>query len=120
MYTGEKIKLLRQLKGMNQEQLSERIGKTRALISHIEKTGKAHHETLLTIIKCFDITEEEFKNFEGSDIKIGNSNNNINLEAEIKEYGVLIDRLKKENKILSDMVSSQKDIIELLKEKTKK
>lgn len=120
MYTGEKIKLLRQLNGMNQEQLSERIGKTRALISHIEKTGKAHHETLLTIIKCFDITEEEFKKFEGTDIKIGNSKNNLNLKAEIKEHEELVDRLKKENKILIDLVSSQKDMIELLKEKTKK
>lgn len=120
MHTGKKIKLLRHLRGMNQEELSEKIGKTRALISHIEQTGKVHHQTLLTIIKNFNISEEEFKNFEGSDIKIGRSKDQKISEMEISELKEDIGRLKKENNILKDLVESQKEIISLLKDKSKK
>jgi len=117
MHTGEKVKLLRHLNGMNQEDIAQKIGRTRALISHIEQTGKVHHETLIQIIKLFGITEEEFRNFNGEDIKIGNRKDQQKAESEISELKVHVDRLKKENKILKELVESQKEIINLLKDK---
>ncbi len=119
MHSGEKIKLLRQLKGMNQENLSEKIGKTRALVSHIETTGKVHYETLLTILKNLEISEEDFKNFDGKDLKIGQSKDQKKYESEIVDLKELLARMKKENSMLKDLVGSQKEIIDLLKEKTK-
>jgi len=118
MHIGEKVKLLRQINGMNQEMLSEKIGKTRALISHIEKTGKVNHETFLSIIDCFNISEQDFKNFEGNDIKIGISKDKKQHEAIISELREVLARVKKENEMLKDIVASQKEIISLLKEKT--
>ena len=120
MHIGKKIKLLRHLNGMNQEELSQKIGKTRALISHIEQTGKVHHETLLTILGIFNISEEEFKNFQGSDIKIGKAKDQKLFESELSDLKEELSRLKKENDILKDLVESQKEIVNLLKDKSKK
>jgi transcriptional regulator with XRE-family HTH domain len=119
MHYGEKIKLLRHLNGMNQEDIAAKIGRTRALISHIEQTGKVHHETLLQIIKLFNISEEEFRDFKGEDIKISNSKDQVKAEIELAELKENVERIKKENKILKDLVESQKEIINLLKDKSK-
>ena len=120
MHHGKKIKLLRHIKGLNQQELSDKIGKTRALISHIEQTGKVHYETLLKIIDCLGISEEEFKNFEGDDIKIGKSKDQQKIQDEISNLNESIQLLKKENIMLKELVASQKEIINLMKDKDKK
>ena len=119
MHYGEKIKLLRHLNGMNQEDIAEKIGRTRALISHIEQTGKVHHETLLQIIRLFNISEEEFRDFKGEDIKIGKSKDQIKTDLEMAELQDELKSLRKENGILKQLVESQKEIINLLKDKNK-
>ena len=69
MLTGKKIKLLRQIHGYTQEELASKIGRTRALVSHIEQSDKINHDTLLLILKLFKLSEEEFKHFDNTGLK---------------------------------------------------
>jgi transcriptional regulator with XRE-family HTH domain len=48
MLTGKKIKLLRQIHGYTQEELASIIGRTRALVSHIEQSDKVALNLKLT------------------------------------------------------------------------
>ena len=68
MYIGKKIKLLRTMRGLTQEELAKKINKTRALVSYSEQTGKINHYTLQAILKALGVSEEEFEGFKG---KIG-------------------------------------------------
>ena len=54
--------MLRMGSGITQMQLSEQIGKTQALISYIEKTGKANEDVLQAIAKSLNITVEQIVN----------------------------------------------------------
>ena len=89
MHSGKKIKLLRNLKNISQEQLGEKINKTRALVSHIEQSGKVNHYTLTSILKVLNISHTLDK----------------------------IEYLQKENDLLKNLVDSQKKLIEALGEK---
>lgn len=54
---GKKIKLARVEKGWTQQDLADRVNKTRPLISKIEKTGEGHYLTLQAIYKVLGISE---------------------------------------------------------------
>lgn len=59
MHLGLRIKVERVAKGMTQQQLADKINKTRPLISHIEQTGKVNHYTLLSICNALNVNIEE-------------------------------------------------------------
>ena len=61
MHIGEKIRLARVSRHMTQQQLAEKIHKERPLISHIERTGKVHHDTFTAICKALKITADELE-----------------------------------------------------------
>ena len=61
MHIGEKIRLARVSKHMTQQQLAEKIHKERPLISHIERTGKVHHDTFTAICKALKLTADELE-----------------------------------------------------------
>lgn len=119
MHTGKKIKLLRNLKGISQEQLASKIGRTRALISHIEQSGQVNYETLLLILNFFNLKKEEFDNFEQNQIKLTKGKENLTQTDELQKLKEQINNCQKENIILKELVDSQKEIIKLLKEKKK-
>ena len=54
--------MLRMGSGITQMQLGEQIGKTQALISYIEKTGKANEDVLQEMAKSLNITVEQTVN----------------------------------------------------------
>lgn len=116
MHTGKKIKLLRTIKNLTQEELAEKINKTRALVSHIEQTGKVNHYTLTFILKALNISFADFENFNDKEVLKGAtvrfaSNEELNvLKDKIEQY-------QKENSLLKDLVDSQKKIIEALEYK---
>jgi len=56
MHIGKRIKLARVARGWTQEDLAQKIGKTRPLISHIEKTGEASGLTLRLIYEALEIS----------------------------------------------------------------
>ena len=61
MHIGQKIRLLRVSQHMTQQQLAEKIHKERPLISHIERKGKVHHQTLLQICKALKVSPEQLE-----------------------------------------------------------
>jgi transcriptional regulator with XRE-family HTH domain len=115
MLTGKKIKLLRQIHGYTQEELASKIGRTRALVSHIEQSDKINHDTLLLILKLFKLSEEEFKHFDNSGLKKPKNRDYITAEEQIIELKEKITRYQKENEMLKEISESQKEIIKLLK-----
>jgi transcriptional regulator with XRE-family HTH domain len=42
-HVGFSIRILRNLAGLSQAELAEKIGKTRGIVSYIEKQGKVNH-----------------------------------------------------------------------------
>ena len=70
IHKGRKIRILRVMRGITQNELSDRISKTRALVSYIEGTGKVNHYTLQEILKALDVSAEEFEAFEGSPLPV--------------------------------------------------
>ncbi len=57
-HLGHKIRRIRALKGMNQEELAFKIGKTRSLISHLERTGSVNKYTLREIAEALGVEVE--------------------------------------------------------------
>lgn len=118
MKAGKKIKLIRLLKGFTQKELAHEIGKTRALLSHIEKTDKINHETLLLILKALKITENDFDLFDEETV------NNIVIKKSEKPEDDTMKKLheelifiKKENILLQEIIQAQKELINVLKKK---
>jgi transcriptional regulator with XRE-family HTH domain len=114
MHLGIKIKIARLSKKLTQQDLADKIGKTRPLVSHIEQTGKVNHQTLLLISKALDISLEEIETIVNEPTKKGKP------KAKDVELQDEIDRLKEENATLKELVKSQKDVIEMLKAKRNK
>lgn len=61
-HLGQKIRRIRALKGINQEELAFRIGKTRSLISHLERTGSVNKYTLREIAEALGVDVETIEN----------------------------------------------------------
>ena len=119
MLTGKKIRLLRQIHGYTQEELASIIGRTRALVSHIEQSDKVNHDTLLLILKLFRLSEEEFKRFDNTDLKKPKSKDYSTNEEPVLQLKEKLTGYQKENEMLKDLVESQKEIIKLLKSSKK-
>jgi len=97
-------------KRLTQQDLAERINKTRPLISNIEQTGKVNYYTLVKICEVLEVdidslhqmVEEPDSYYQSSDSK--NKNQRLQqLEKQIEQLNMLVD--------------SQKDLIAALKEK---
>jgi len=116
MHIGLKIKMVRISKGLSQQELGEMINKTRPLISHIEQTGKVNDRTLDMICKALKISVNEIEHFVNE--PQGKYKNYRQSGSVVFEE---IDKLKEENRILKELIQSQKEIIEMLrKPKNKK
>ncbi len=62
-HLGEKLKKIRVLHGMSQEDLAKAIGKTRSLISHLETSGNINKYTLQEIAAALEIDIATIENF---------------------------------------------------------
>lgn len=106
MHLGLKIKVLRMSKGISQQDLADKINKTRALVSHIEQTGKVNSYTLGKICKVFgtDISQlENLVNDSGKQYITGKD------QATLFEKEIEI--LKGEIKFLKELIQTQREII---------
>ena len=120
MHIGKKIKMLRALKGLTQNELAGKINKTRALVSHIEQTGKVNNYTLTAILKALNITLDDFEKFDNKEAVKAKSYN-IDESDELNILKERIESYQKENKALKELIISQKKIISILeKNKGKK
>jgi transcriptional regulator with XRE-family HTH domain len=109
MHLGEKIRLIRKLQGLTQDQLAEKINKTRPLISTIEKTGQGHPYTINSICKALKIKSEQLELFDEKSIRLFIAGK---VEPDKKE----MDALLREVELLKDLVKSKQDQINMLQE----
>lgn len=118
MQTGKKIKVLRAMRGLTQEELAEKINKTRPLISSIEQTGKVNHHTLVAILKALQITPEEFEVF---DVRKPDKKTvkpyPIATDEDISVLKEKLESYQNENNLLKQLVESQKKVIKGLENK---
>ncbi len=112
MNRGERIKLRREELGLSQAELARMLGKTRSLVSYIEKTGKVNDLTYYDILKKLELhpeTEDEqflvkrLLQVEEPKLYFRNEND-IELMS-----------VKRENQTLREMVELQKAVIEMLR-----
>lgn len=115
MHIGLKIKMVRISKGISQQELADMINRTRPLVSHIEQTGKVNTKTLDLLCKALKISELDVENFvnEPRSPYKNYKPSNTDIFDEVQ-------KLKDENKILKELIQSQKEIIEFLKSKPAK
>lgn len=114
MQIGRKIKLLRALKGLSQEDLAAKINKTRGLISYIEQTDKVNPHTLSLILRVFDMSAEDFERFDAKDALRPYKQPGRDEVSLLKER---LEHYQKENKALKDAIQSQKKLIKVLEKK---
>ncbi len=115
MHLGKKIKKARINKDFTQEQLADKINKTRALVSHIEQTGKVNHYTLNAITKALSISVEELESIDEKQIIT-----NKKQKSELDRMSQEIEHLKNENSLLKEIIANQKKLISTLEVGKKK
>lgn len=116
MHIGKKIKVVRIYKGISQEELADKIDRTRALVAHIEQSGKVNTNTLENIIRVLGVTKDELENFGEKSYT-----DPAELEAMQNKLNMLEERLQNyqnENKILKELLQSQKKIISMYEKKS--
>jgi len=116
MHIGQKIRLLRVSQGMTQQQLSEKIHKERPLISHIERTGKIHHQTFLLICKALKVSPEQLEF--ASDEPFANYTSGTVTEIQVLKSEV--DRLKNELRLKDEIILAMKAHLKEIKGLRKK
>ncbi len=107
MHPGLRIKVARVAKGLTQEELAEKIGRTRSLISGIEKTGKVNHYTLVAICNVLDLDPDDLSDISLQDPEDAPHSELATLRSENK-------LLRQEIQALKELVASQRSVIRLL------
>jgi len=120
MHIGEKIKRIRAFKRITQEELAAKTNVSRSMISHIERTGKVNHYTLVRILKTLNVTEKYINDFDGRHFANESDLNSDFNKSEIELLHQKLERFENENKMLKDLIKSQKKNIEMLERKRKK
>ena len=115
-HIGQKIKRVRSYRGIRQEDLAKSIGKTRSLISYIERTGIINKETLKEITLVLQTNPEEFELTESDVITSLDEIKDSSIKAKEHAYENLINQLQTDINFLKDIIKHQ---WELLKENEK-
>ncbi|MFC5603795.1 helix-turn-helix domain-containing protein [Sporosarcina koreensis] len=106
---GEHLRMIRESKGMNQEQLAEKAGIARARISEIENgKGNATLGTLAKVMEALEITPMEIFNFQNlSDTKditdkklLIEIHRSMLMERDLNEIQYVIDNTKNVLKLM--------------------
>jgi transcriptional regulator with XRE-family HTH domain len=108
MHLGLKIKIARIGKGLTQDQLAEKIDKTRPLISSIEQSGKVNHYTLKKICKVLNLDINTLENSSAEPQESYNVKDQNKLQEQLNQMSLELSYLK-------NLVESQKDLITSLK-----
>ncbi len=117
MHLGLRIKLARITKGLKQEELAEKINKTRPLISNIEQTGKANHYTLKKICEVLDLN---INDLESSVVAEPTKLNDGFQQQQLFSLTNKIKDIEEDNNNLRSLVSAQSELIKNQKEFIKK
>jgi transcriptional regulator with XRE-family HTH domain len=109
MHIGKQIRQARRAAGYTQEELAGLINKTRPLISHIETSGKINSHTLSAIAKVLDLSPYET----GENLLDYQKDNSAKKEKALQEK--FISSLLEEIKTLKELVTTQREMISMLK-----
>ena len=117
MHIGLQIKLARIAKGLTQQQLAERIFKTRPLVSHIEQKGEVNEKTLADIKKVLGMTEQQNVVDEPA-VHYGSHSDAQQkfMQQEIEHLLREVELLKSENEVLRQLTDVQRQLIEKLRD----
>lgn len=118
-HIGKKIRIIRRLKGLTQEELAQKINKTRALVAHIERTGKISFYTLSSIAEVLNISPDTIKIFNEKNI-IASEQTPLYGKSELDILKEKLEGLQKENNIFRELIESQKKVILMLENQVKK
>lgn len=100
-HIGQKIKRLRAFRGLTQEELAEAIGKTRSLVSFLERTGNVNRFTLQEIAAILKTSTDA--------LETGGNMEEIEPESYSpnQQYQALIDQLQSEISFLKETIQHQ-------------
>lgn len=118
MHLGKRIKLVRIYKSITQNELADRIGRTRALIAFIEKSGKVNKRTLEDIVKVLGVSQTELDNFGENAVMVKEELSGYRKKLENSEEK--LKALQAEISILKDLLDTQKKVIALQETQLKK
>jgi transcriptional regulator with XRE-family HTH domain len=97
------------MQGLTQDQLAEKINKTRPLISSIEKTGEGHPYTINAICAALKIKPAQIETFNEKDIKDFIAGKSTPNKTEL-------DALNREVELLKELLQSKQEQIKMLRE----
>jgi transcriptional regulator with XRE-family HTH domain len=95
MHPGKIIKKLRVQAELTQQQLAEKINKTKALVSHVENTGKVNYYTLQQIATVLNTSVEFIQNYDEKNIPAQKTTDHLPKDYEL---------IKQENKLLKEQI----------------
>ncbi len=115
-HIGHKIKRIRAYKGLKQEDLAKKIGKTRSMVSYFERTGIVNKYTLVEIAEALSVDVEKL---EHADLNsIGNLVEENKSEIAIKDNcKETIERQKAEIIFLKETINHQWKLLQELAKK---
>ena len=117
-HLGHKIRRLRALKGINQEELAFRIGKTRSLISHLERTGSVNKYTLREIAEALGVDVETIENSTSENIFPAIANKQTDYTEKKEQFTDIIEKQQSEIEYLKKTIDNQWQLLnELAKKK---
>lgn len=115
IHLGDKIKRIRSFKGYTQFDLAKGIGKTRTLISHLERTGNINKYTLAEIADFLCVSIDEIENL-GEEILLS-SNSDSSKDEHVMWLQHLVEKQKTEISFLKKTIAQQLDLLQKLSDK---
>lgn len=110
-HLGEKIKRLRSYRGMTQEELAKGIGKTRSLISFLERTGNINKYTLSEIARVLNTTPTDLEKIETGLMQPVIVESEDSLTAKNQVFQNVITRQQNEIEFLKQTISHQQNLL---------
>ncbi|PKQ45095.1 helix-turn-helix domain-containing protein [Confluentibacter flavum] len=126
-HIGRKIGRIRELRGMKQETLAEKLGISQQAVSKIEQSEKIEDDKLEQIANVLGVTKEGIENF--SDEAVfniinntynNNSSDNSTLISSSVNYQPTFNTVEKIVELYERLVKAEKDKIEYLEKLLKK
>ncbi len=126
-HIGRKIARIRELRGMKQETLAEKLGISQQSVSHIEQSETLDDAKLKEVAKVLGVTKEGIENFTEeaifniiSNTYNNTSNDNSSLISSSVNYQPTFNTIEKMVELYERLVQAEKDKVVYLEELLKK
>ena len=107
-HIGQRIKRLRSYRGMTQDDLAAALGKTRSLVSFLERTGKVNKYTLQEVAQILNVTPEDLE--AGDSFRVTEAST----ASSTPQKTELVEQLRKEIGFLKETINHQWDLLKAL------